>query len=149
MIIDKISGKKDDMDLSGKRIHIVEFTEEQMAKSHQRFQTQDGIEAAVSFDAGVCMEDGDILCIGDRDCILIQAAEEEVFSIRPNGNRSWGKTCYNIGNMHKKAYFCGEEILVPYDTVLEQVLLKLDVRYRREKRRIIGERANISAVGHI
>ena len=148
MVIDKIAGKETEMDLSGKTIHTVEFTEEQMAKGHQRFTTKDGFEAAVSLDAGVRMEDGDILCAGEKDAILVRAAEEEVFAIRPEGNKSWGKTCYNIGNMHKKAYFCGEEILVPYDAILEQVLKKLDVTYYMEKRRIVGERANISAGEH-
>lgn len=148
MIIEKIAGKEGEMDLSGKTVHIAEFTEEQMAKGHQRFGAADGFEAAVSLEAGVRMEDGDILCAGERDCILVRAAEEEVFAICPEGNRSWGKTCYNIGNMHKKAYFCGEEILVPYDAVLEQVLKKLKVSYRVEKRRIVGERANISAGEH-
>lgn len=148
MVIDKIVGKETEMDLSGKTIHTVEFTEEQMAKGHQRFTAKDGFEAAVSLDAGVRMEDGDILCAGEKDAILVRAAEEEVFAIRPEGNKSWGKTCYNIGNMHKKAYFCGEEILVPYDAILEQVLKKLDVTYYKEKRRIVGERANISAGEH-
>lgn len=148
MVIDKIAGKETEMDLHGKIMHTVEFTEQQMAKGHQRFTTKDGFEAAVSLEAGVQMEDGDILCAGELDIVLVRAAEEDVFVIRPEGNRSWGKTCYNIGNMHKKAYFCGEEILVPYDAILEKVLKKLDVNYSREKRRIVGEKANISAGEH-
>lgn len=146
MVIDKIAEKE--IDLSGKTIHTVELSEEQMAKGHQRFITKDGFEAAISFAAGTQMKDGDILCAGEKDIIFVKAAEEDAFVIRPQSNRSWGKVCYNIGNMHKKAYFCGEEILVPYDPVLEHVLTKLDVEFYREKRRIVGERANISAGEH-
>lgn len=148
MIIDKIVGKENEMDLSMKTVHTVEFTQEQMEKGHQRFTTGDGFVAAVSLDTGVRMEDGDILYAGENDVILVRAAQEDVFVIRPEEKRSWGKTCYNIGNMHKKAYFCGEEILVPYDAVLEQVLEKMDVNYCQERRRIVGERASISTGGH-
>ena len=34
------------------------------------------------------------------------------------------------------------------DAILENVLKKLDVNYSREKRRIVGEKANISAGEH-
>lgn len=148
MIIDKIAGKEGEIDLSGKTVHIAEFTEEQMAKGHQRFAATDGFEAAISLESGVRMEDGDMLCAGETDYILVRAAVEEVFVLSPEGKKDWGKTCYNIGNMHKKAYFCGEEILVPYDAVLEPLLKKLNANYRVERRRITGERANISAGEH-
>lgn len=148
MIIDKIEGKESELDLTGKTVHIAEFTEEQMAKGHQRFTATDGFEAAVSLENGAGMEDGTVLYAGGTDYILVRAAAEEVFVICPEEKKDWGKTCYNIGNMHKKAYFCGEEILVPYDAVLEPVLKKLHVSYRVEKRGITGERANISAGEH-
>ena len=148
MVIDRIAGKEKELDLTGKRLHVVEFTEEEMAKGHQRFFTEDGYEAAISLEAEKRLEDGDVLYAGEEDYILVRAAEEDVLVIKPEGNKSWGKTCYNIGNMHKKAYFCGEEILVPYDAILEQILVKLGVGYGRGKRRIVGERANISAREH-
>lgn len=148
MIIDKIAGKINEMDLEDSNIHTVEFTEDQMAKGHQRFTTKDGYEAAISFGPGQSLEDGNVLYAGNKEYILVRAAEEDVFVIKPEGNKEWGKTCYNIGNMHKKAYFCNREILVPYDAILEQILKKLNVDYSREKRRIIGERANISSREH-
>ena len=48
MVIEKIAGKEKELDLTGKRLHTVEFTEEEMAKGHQRFCAGDGYEAAIS-----------------------------------------------------------------------------------------------------
>ncbi len=148
MVIDKIAGRMGEIPTEGKKVHIVEFDEEDMAKPHQRFRTLDGWEAAISLDGDRKLEDGVLLLAGESDLVLVRAAKEKVFVLRPKGERAWGKTCYNIGNMHKKAYFDHDVILVPYDAIMEGIWAKLEVEYSVEERRIIGEKANISAGEH-
>lgn len=148
MIIDHIAGYEKDMELSGKTVHIAEFTEEQMKKGHQRFVTTDGCDVAISLEQEEKLSDGAVLAWSEDAVILIRAAVETVFVIAPTDAKSWGRVCYNIGNMHKKAYLTDTEILVPYDSVLEHVLEKTGAPYRVEQRRVIGESANVSAKEH-
>ncbi len=148
MVIDKIVGMLGEISLEGKNLHTIEFDEEDMAKSHQRFKTLDGWDVAISLEDGQKLQDGLLLWAGAQDYILVRAAKEEVFVLRPKGEKAWGKTCYNIGNMHKKAYFYQDLILVPYDVIMEGIWERLGVEYSVEKRRIIGEKANISAREH-
>lgn len=148
MVIDKIAGRMGQIPTDGKNLHIVEFDEQDMEKTHQRFQTLDGWEAAISLEGDQKLEDGLLLFAGEQDYILVRAAREKVFVLKPKGEKAWGKTCYNIGNMHKKAYFYQDLILVPYDAILEGIWKKLDLEYSVEERRIVGEKANISAGEH-
>lgn len=148
MVIDKIAGRMGEIPTEGKKVHIVAFDEEAMAKTHQRFQTLDGWEVAISLDGDQKLEDGVLLLAGETDLVLVRATREKVFVLKPKGEKAWGKTCYNIGNMHKKAYFDQDVILVPYDAIMEGIWEKLGVEYSVEKRRIIGEKANISAGEH-
>lgn len=148
MIITHIEGNEKDMDLSCKIVHTVEFTEEQMLKGHQRFLTTDGCDVAISLEPEEKLTDGAVLNWTENEVILVRAAVETVFVITPLDMKNWGKVCYNIGNMHKKAYLTDTEVLVPFDPVLEQILKKTGAPYQIEDRRIIGESANVSAKEH-
>lgn len=148
MIIEHIAGIEAELNLTGKTVHPVEFTEEQMQKGHQRFLTQDGLDVAISLPSEEHLADGSILELPETDVILVRAAVEKVFVITPRTAGGYGKVCYNIGNMHKKAYLTETEVVVPYDSVLERVLIKCKEPYQVTERRITGISANVSAKEH-
>lgn len=148
MIIEQILGKMQSMDTAGKSLHVVELTDTEMEKGHQRTKTKDGMDIAISLPEGVQMEHDDVLFFSETDVIVVKAAMQEVFVLMPVSTREWGKVCYNIGNMHQKAYITQTEVVVPYDYVLEGVIKSLEVPFVIEKRRISGEKANISAKIH-
>lgn len=148
MIIEHIAGNISEISVSEKVVHTVEFTEEQMQKGHQRFRTQDGVEVAISLPLEEHLRAGALLELSDQEVVLIQAALQEVYVIRPLSAMGYGKVCYNIGNMHKKAYLSDQEILVPYDPILKRIFDKCEEPYEIAERRITGLPANVSAKEH-
>lgn len=148
MIVNKIVGNRVHLDLTDKVLHYVEFTDVEMEKGHQRFKTIDGMEVGLSLDEGVHMESGDVLYMDETDAVIVEASAQKVFVLYPVTCKEWGKVCYNIGNMHQKAYLTEHEVLVPYDYVLEGMISKLEVKYEVDTRKILGEKANISAKVH-
>ncbi len=148
MLVEKVLGKYEKGKPENRIIHRVLLDETGMQKRHQRTFSEDGMDVAITLRDDEVLSDGDVLYIDDTQIVVVEAKEEKVFVLRPQDYRQWAKACYNIGNMHQHAYLTQEEILVPYDPILETVIGKLKVPYRSEMRKLIGEKANISAGQH-
>lgn len=148
MIIEKISGNAAQMNLSGWKIHIVQMTRADMDRTHQRFKTEDDTDVAISLDESEVLHDNDVLSLDHQEAVIISAASEKVFCIKPDSPVNWGKICYNIGNMHQKAYLTDDCIMVPYSETFQHILQKLDAPFSVEMRKITGESANISQYEH-
>ena len=86
------------------------------------------------------------MCIRDsykdsERMIVVDMLPEDVLEIRPEGNRQWAKTAFNIGNMHHPAYLYDDCIRIPYDGILENLMKSIGVAYTRCERKLDGEKA--------
>lgn len=147
MVIEKVIGKTERMDPDGKTVDRVVLSEHDMQRPHQRVKSENGLDIAISLQDGKTLSHGDILYEDHEKIVAVEAEEADVFIIRPEGAMEWGITCYNIGSLHQRLYLTEEEILVPYDPVIQRLLSKIGVFHTREKRRITGVTASVGA-GH-
>lgn len=148
MLVEKIIGKYESKQLETRTVHRVLLDETTMQKKHQRILVEDGVDIAITLGDTDELFDGAVLYSDKTQIVVVEAKEEKAIVIRPNNGYQWGKVCYNIGNMHHHAYLTQEEILVPYDHILETIISKLNVPYLCEMRKLTGERANISGKEH-
>ena len=148
MLVEKIIGKIEETDCQGLTVDTVVLDRYDMNKPHQKVTTGMGETVAISLPHGENLFEGAVLYRDDEKIIVIELAPEDIFEIRPEGNRQWAKTAFNIGNMHQPAYIYDDRILIAYDPVMENVLKAVGVNYTRCQGKLDGERANVVIGGH-
>lgn len=148
MIVEKILGKLQDFESEELRIDKILLDHLDMSKPHQRMKSQEGTTVAVSLPHGEHLFCGAVLYKDDEKLIAVDLVPEDVLEIRPKGNLQWAKTAFNIGNMHHPAYLYENCIRIPYDSILEKLLMGIGVAYERCQRKLDGESANHVVAGH-
>ncbi|MDR0875465.1 MAG: urease accessory protein UreE [Clostridiales Family XIII bacterium] len=128
-----------------RRIDPALLTRGELERPHQSIVTTCGRRIHVSLPEGQYLKDGDVLAEEDGVIVMVQASEEDVLLVRPKSDRELALVCYNTGNMHAALYLDGEDLLIPYDPVIETILAKITAAYERRRRPILGDSAKASA----
>lgn len=148
MIIETILGNLEEMNTEELKIDRVLLDHYDMTKPHQKLKSEGGAVVAVSLPHGQQLFCGAVLYKDMERIIAVDLLPEDVLEIHPKGNLQWGKTAFNIGNMHHPAYLHEDCIVIPYDGIIETMLKGIGVEYKRCNRKLDGERANHVIGGH-
>lgn len=148
MIVEKILGNIRDFETEKVRVEKVRIDHLDMSRPHQKLKSEEGTVVAISLPHGEKLFCGAVLYKDDERLIAVDLIPEDVLEIRPKGNLQWAKTAFNIGNMHHPAYLYEDCIRIPYDSILEKLLMGIGVAYERCQRKLDGERANHVIAGH-
>ena len=114
MIVEKIIGDARDFQGEDLKIDKVYLDYLGMGKPHQKLTAESGEKIAISLDHGEHLFCGAVLYKDSERMIVVDMLPEDVLEIRPEGNRQWAKTAFNIGNMHHPAYLYDDCIPVSY-----------------------------------
>ena len=139
MIVEKIIGDARDFQGEDLKIDKVYLDYLGMGKPHQKLTAESGEKIAISLDHGEHLFCGAVLYKDSERMIVVDMLPEDVLEIRPEGNRQWAKTAFNIGNMHHPAYLYDDCIRIPYDGILENLMKSIGVAYTRCERKLDGE----------
>lgn len=134
MIIEKIAGHIDQIDVNGRHIEKVHLHSDDLVKRIQRVTTDHGKEIGIRLKEPRDLQHGDILSVDDRNIIVVNVIADELLIIKPISIRQMGEIAHNLGNRHLPAQFEAEEMLVQYDYLVEELLQQLNIPYSREKR---------------
>lgn len=147
IIISMVIGHYHSDDAGDRALDPIRMTHDQLMKPHQKVSTTGGRDICISLDEQDKLFDGAILWQDEKVVVAIFLVEEDVLEVRPFGNEEWAKVAFNIGNMHHAAYLYPTYIRIPYDSIVERMLLQLGVPVDRKMAKLDGERANAPA-GH-
>jgi urease accessory protein len=145
LIIERIRGNIEHMDLNGRHIEKVYLQSDDLMKRIQRVTTDHGNEIGIRLKEMKDLMDGDILYMDDRNTIVISVIADDLLAIRPAAIKQMGEIAHQLGNRHLPAQFEGEEMLVQYDYLVEELLQQLKIPYAREKRKV---REAFRHIGH-
>ena len=148
MIVEKIIGDARDFQGEDLKIDKVYLDDLGMGKPHQKLTAESGEKIAISLDHGEHLFCGAVLYKDSERMIVVDMLPEDVLEIRPEGNRQWAKTAFNIGNMHHPAYLYDDCIRIPYDGILENLMKSIGVAYTRCERKLDGEKAAQTVGNH-
>ncbi len=129
-----VEGKIEDCrDCEGLEKEVVVLGWEGRRKSRQRVFTVRGTEMAIALPTGSVLLNGDVLYADEARCIVVEAAPEDVLSVRPGSNVEFASIAHEIGNRHLPICIFEDSLMTVYDPFFEDFLKKTGVDYLRKK----------------
>src|SRR5699024_12393689 len=99
----------------------------------KRVKTGHGRELGIRLQDAIDLEAGDILYMDDDNMIVIDVFTDDVLVLHPKSINEMGNIADQLGNRHLPAQFEGDEMLVQYDYLVEELLKQQGVSYTREE----------------
>ncbi|ASF40649.1 urease accessory protein UreE [Halobacillus halophilus] len=136
MIIENIVGNVATLEKRAPHIEYVYLESEQLVKRIQRMKTDHGNELGIRLSKNEELSDGDVLYMDEKNMVVISVKKDDVLVISPTTMKQMGDTAHQLGNRHLPAQFEGEDMIVQYDYLIEELLLDLGVPHKRENRKV-------------
>jgi urease accessory protein len=136
MIVEKIIGNIRMLDKLPPHIERVYLSSDDLVKRIQRVVTDHGTELGIRLKETKELTDGDILFMDEKNMIVVSVLPDDLLVIRPASMKQMGEIAHQLGNRHLPAQFEGEEMLIQYDYLVEELLKQLHIPYQREKRKV-------------
>lgn len=90
-------------------------------------------EYGIKLEEDKKLSDGDILLNKDNKLIVIRLELSDVLVIKAKTIGEMAIIAHNLGNRHLPAQFTEEEMIVPYDYLVEEYLQEVKALYERKK----------------
>lgn len=107
-----------------------------LLKRVQRVVTDHGREIGIRLKEQKELSAGDVLYMDEHNIVAIDVVSEDLLIIRPKSLQEMGTIAHKIGNRHLPAQFEGDEMLVQYDYLVEELLKECRISYSRESRKV-------------
>ncbi|MGJ9459381.1 urease accessory protein UreE [Oceanobacillus sp. CF4.6] len=139
MIIEKVITNISDLEpdeLKKRHKEKVYLESAHLVKRIQRVETDHGRELGIRLKESRDLEAGDVLYMDDENMIIIDVLSDDLLIIRPRSINEMGTIAHQLGNRHLPAQFVGDEMLIQYDYLVEDLLQELEIPYKREERKV-------------
>ncbi|MDQ0415070.1 urease accessory protein UreE [Mesobacillus stamsii] len=136
MIIEKVIGNLSTMEKRTPHVERVYLESDLLVKRILPVSTDHGREIGIRLKDHKDLVDGDILHMDEKNMNVISVKEEDVLVIMPTSIGQMGDIAHQLGNRHLPAQFKGNEMLVQYDYLVEELLKQVKVPFKRENRKV-------------
>ncbi|GKV56869.1 urease accessory protein UreE [Sporosarcina sp. NCCP-2222] len=139
MIIESVVANVDQLDheeLHKRHIEKVYLESGDLVKRIQRVKTDHGKELGIRLRNPRDLIAGDILFMDDHNIIMVDVMSDDLLVIQPRSMHEMGTIAHQLGNRHLPAQFEGDEMLVQYDYLVEELLQELTIPFKREERKL-------------
>lgn len=136
MIIEKVLGNVSTIEKRTPHVERVYLESDLLVKRIQRVITDHGREIGIRLRDNKDLVDGDILHMDEKNMIVVSVKEDDVLVIMPTSIGQMGDIAHQLGNRHLPAQFEGDEMLVQYDYLVEELLKQVKVPFKRENRKV-------------
>lgn len=139
MIIEKVVMNLDDMEkveIDKRHIEKVYLESAYLVKRIQRVKTDHGNELGIRLKEARDLVAGDVLFMDDKNIIVVDVLSDDLLVISPRTIEEMGNIAHQLGNRHLPAQFEGDDMLVQYDYLVEELLEGLGIPFRREDRKV-------------
>ena len=118
-------------DLEGRRRETLRLTWEERRWTRRRVVTSSGREVALALPTGSVLQPGDVVAVEAHWYLQIEAQPEPVLAVTPRNREEAIRVAFDVGNRHFPLAIDGADLLVPDDTAMEQLLVRLGLVWRR------------------
>lgn len=123
MIVEKIVGHKDSVDLTNMDIDIVPIEWYELDKKLLRKDSRNGEEIGIRVIER--LEDGDILYMEGNKVVLLEVQPCELTVVKVDTMETMGRLCFELGNRHLSLSIQADQVSVVYDKPTFEYLEKL------------------------
>ena len=125
------------------------LTAEERSSAHGVISSDNGVSINISLPRGTELEDGDIVSVEHGVAMVVYAAHEDIFILKPVTSLKWGVAGYTLGNLHRPVRFWNNTILTPKNDKVAAVLNSVDLPFTEKYTPFIGKRYGAyTAHGH-
>jgi urease accessory protein len=107
-----------------------------LVKRIQRVTTDHGKEIGIRLKNPRDLIAGDVLYMDDKNMIIVDVLSDDLLVISPRSLEEMGTIAHQLGNRHLPAQFEGDDMLVQYDYLVEELLKEMDIPFKREDRKV-------------
>ncbi|MED3562829.1 urease accessory protein UreE [Bacillus xiapuensis] len=139
MLIERIETNIEEMEkeeIFRRHIEKVYLESANLVKRIQRVTTDHGREIGIRLKDPRELVAGDVLYMDEKNIIVVDVVADDLLVISPRNLREMGNIAHQLGNRHLPAQFEGDEMMVQYDYLVEELLKELEIPYKREKRKV-------------
>lgn len=139
MLIEEIVANIRDLDpeeLEKRHKEKVYLESAHLMKRIQRVESDHGRDIGIRLRNPKDLEAGDVLYMDDKNMIIIDVLSDDLIVIHPKDMHEMGTIAHQLGNRHLPAQFEGEDMLVQYDYLVEELLNEMGIAYTREERKV-------------
>ncbi|HEX4995670.1 MAG TPA: urease accessory protein UreE [Methylomirabilota bacterium] len=119
--------------LAGLERDTLSLTWEERRWTRKRVRSTAGREVALALPTGSLLRPGDVLAREASWYLVVEGRPEPVLAILPRDRDEAIRIAFEVGNRHFSLALDGECILVPDDTAMEQLLIRMGVAWKREE----------------
>jgi urease accessory protein len=117
--------------LEGKQRDTLCLTWEERRWTRKRVVTTAGREVGLALPTASLLRPGDIVAVEADWYLEIEGRPEPVLAVTPRTTDEAIRVAFDVGNRHFPLAIDGDDLLVPDDTAMEQLLTRLGVVWRR------------------
>lgn len=148
-VIERIVGPIDALSPPPAKRERVPLTSEERASAHMVAYSETGRAVRISLPRGTELNDGDVLAIEGDTALVVAAADEDLYFVRPRDAYEAGVAGYQLGNLHRPVRFARDALLTPADPMVADLLGRLGVAFERRRAPFVGQRYGAYAAhGH-
>jgi len=150
MLVTEKSGNLKDVEVNNRLIDYLSLEWYEANKRILHKFTQSGKEITFRFlKENQKLAQGDIIYEDEKSIIAIDVVPCEAIIIRPATMYDMAAICYEIGNKHLPLFFENNELLVPFDTPLFNLLSAMSYDVKKGVRKLINPlRSSVAPHGH-
>ena len=126
----------DKSEIKKRHIEKVYLESAHLVKRIQRVKTDHGNEIGIRLKEQRDLLAGDVLYMDDKNMIVIDVLTDDLLIISPRSIKEMGTIAHQLGNRHLPAQFEGDDMLVQYDYLVEELLKEHDIPFKREDRKV-------------
>lgn len=140
MIIKEKIGNLNSFDVSNRRIDIVLIEWYEADKRIMHKKAKSGREVVMKFmNEGQALTERDVLWQDENSVTVIEIQPCEAIIIQPASMFEMASLCYEIGNKHLPLFYIENEILVPYEAPLFNLLFAAGYKPTKESRKLVNQ----------
>lgn len=138
MIITQTLGNINTTNIDNKVIDWLPLQWFETNKRILRKKTLSGKEVALKFlNESATLTQGDILWQDEQTIIAIEVLPCDCLVIQPKNMFEMASVCYEIGNKHLSLFYENDELLVPFESPLQRLLMAQGYEVKTEKRKLL------------
>jgi urease accessory protein len=118
--------------LAGKERDTLCLTWDERRWTRKRIVTTRGREVALALPTGSLLRPGDVVALEADWYLEIEGKPEPVLAVTPRDRNEAIRVAFDVGNRHFPVAISGDDLLVPDDTAMEQLLTRLGVVWKRD-----------------